>query len=156
MVEPADLASPALRATVGRLVLAKGVFDLTHYGHVQSLRAARELGDSLVVALASDQSVARRKGPGRPVLNLTERVGIIAGLRVVDYVTVYDEVSPFRLVATIRPDRFCATHFASLTTPEQDELRRLGVELTLLPRPRQRSTSDIIADILQGYTGERT
>ncbi len=72
----------------------------------------------------------------------------------VDYVTVYDDVSPFSLVATVRPDRFCATHFTSFTPQEQDELASLGVELTLLPRPPERSTSDIIADIIRTHTGE--
>ncbi|MFF2699891.1 adenylyltransferase/cytidyltransferase family protein [Streptomyces cyaneofuscatus] len=153
LVTPVDLASAELRSEAGRLVLVKGVFDLTHYGHVRSLKAARELGDSLVVALAGDRSVTRRKGTGRPVLNITERVGIIAGLRVVDYVTVYDDVSPFDLLATVRPDRFCATHFTFLTPRERDDLRALGVELTLLPRPPERSTSDIIGDILQAYPG---
>ena len=93
-----------LRSAGIRLVFTNGVFDLLHIGHVRYLAAARELGDALVVAINSDRTVHLLKGDSRPVFNQNERAEILAALRMVDYVTIFDEVSPRSLIATILPD----------------------------------------------------
>lgn len=93
-----------LRAAGARLVFTNGVFDLLHVGHVRYLTAARALGDALVVAINSDRTVRELKGPARPVFNQAERAEILAALKVVDYVTVFDDVSPRKLIATLLPD----------------------------------------------------
>ena len=93
-----------LRATGARLVFTNGVFDLLHVGHVRYLAAARALGDALVVAINSDRSVRELKGPDRPLFDQAERAEILAALRAVDYVTVFDDVSPRTLIATLLPD----------------------------------------------------
>ena len=81
-----------LRAA-GRLVFTNGVFDLLHVGHVRYLAQARALGDALVVAINSDRTVRELKGPDRPVFDEAERAEILAALRCVDYVTIFDDVA---------------------------------------------------------------
>ncbi len=93
-----------LRAAGTRLVFTNGVFDLLHVGHVRYLTEARALGDALVVAINTDRTVRELKGPDRPVFDQAERAEIIAALKVVDYVVVFDDVSPRKLIATLLPD----------------------------------------------------
>ena len=93
-----------LRAAGRRLVFTNGVFDLLHVGHVRYLAQARELGDALLVAINSDRSVRELKGPDRPIFDESERAEILAALRHVDYVTVFDDVSPRSLIAKLLPD----------------------------------------------------
>ena len=93
-----------LRAAGRRLVFTNGVFDLLHVGHVRYLAKARTLGDALVVAINSDRTVRELKGPDRPVFDQSERAEILAALRCVDYVVVFDDVSPRSLIATLLPD----------------------------------------------------
>ena len=93
-----------LRTAGKRLVFTNGVFDLLHVGHVRYLAQARALGDALVVAINSDRTVRELKGPDRPVFDESERAEILAALRVVDYVTVFDDVSPRSLIAELLPD----------------------------------------------------
>src|SRR5947207_14442799 len=87
-----------LHAAGTRLVFTNGVFDLLHVGHVRYLAQARSLGDALVVAINSDRTVRELKGPDRPVFEQTERAEILAALRFVDYVTIFDDVSPRSLI----------------------------------------------------------
>src|SRR5687768_12869573 len=93
-----------LRAAGTRLVFTNGVFDLLHVGHVRYLAEARVLGDALVVAINSDRTVRELKGPDRPIFDESERAEIIAALRSVDYVTIFDDVSPRALIAKLLPD----------------------------------------------------
>lgn len=93
-----------LRAAGRRVVFTNGVFDLIHPGHVRYLRTAKAFGDILIVALNSDDSVRRLKGPGRPILPETERVKIIASLEMTDYVTIFEDDTPLRVIETLLPD----------------------------------------------------
>jgi rfaE bifunctional protein nucleotidyltransferase chain/domain len=93
-----------LRDAGKRLVFTNGVFDLIHVGHVRYLTQARALGDALVVAINSDRTVRELKGDSRPVFNQAERAEILAALRVVDYVTIFDDISPRSLIAQLLPD----------------------------------------------------
>jgi rfaE bifunctional protein nucleotidyltransferase chain/domain len=93
-----------LRSVGQRLVFTNGVFDLIHMGHVRYLARARALGDALIVAINSDRSVRELKGSGRPVVSEDERAEIIAALRQVSYVTIFDDVSPRSLIASVLPD----------------------------------------------------
>jgi D-glycero-beta-D-manno-heptose 1-phosphate adenylyltransferase len=93
-----------LRAAGRKLVFTNGVFDLLHVGHVRYLAQARALGDALVVAINSDRTVRELKGPDRPIFDQAERAEILAALRYVDYVTIFDDVSPRSLIATLLPD----------------------------------------------------
>jgi rfaE bifunctional protein nucleotidyltransferase chain/domain len=93
-----------LRSFGRRLVFTNGVFDLLHVGHVRYLAQARSFGDALVVAINGDRSVRQLKGDSRPVFNENERAEILAALRVVDYVTIFDDVSPRSLITQLLPD----------------------------------------------------
>src|ERR687884_1184923 len=93
-----------LRDAGRRLVFTNGCFDLLHVGHVRYLQQARALGDALLVAINSDRAVRELKGAGRPVMNEHERAEVLAALSAVDYVTVFDELSPRHLIATLLPD----------------------------------------------------
>jgi rfaE bifunctional protein nucleotidyltransferase chain/domain len=93
-----------LRDAGARLAFTNGVFDLLHVGHVRYLAQARALGDALVVAINSDRTVRELKGPDRPIFDQAERAEILAALKHVDYVTVFDDISPRGLIATLLPD----------------------------------------------------
>ncbi len=87
-----------------RIVFTNGCFDLLHAGHLHYLQSARSLGDCLIVAINSDNSVRRLKGPDRPVIPERERAALLAALECVDYVTIFDDETPHRLLRTLRPD----------------------------------------------------
>jgi rfaE bifunctional protein nucleotidyltransferase chain/domain len=93
-----------LRAAGKTVVFTNGVFDLLHPGHVRYLQHARALGDVLVVGLNSDRSVRANKGSGRPITPERERSEILAALRAVDGVVIFDEDTPRDLIAAIQPD----------------------------------------------------
>src|SRR5258707_5459050 len=93
-----------LREAGKRLVFTNGVFDILHVGHVRYLSEARKLGDALVVAINSDRSVRELKGPSRPVVGEGERAEMLAALRCVDFVVVFDDLSPRSLIASLSPD----------------------------------------------------
>ena len=117
-----ELASRLAALRAGRTVaLTNGCFDLLHVGHVRLLAAAREHGDLLVVALNSDASARRNKGPARPVVPLAERMEVIAALSGVDFVTSFDEPTAAGLLAAIRPDvHVKGTDWTADTVPERD------------------------------------
>ena len=93
-----------IHARRGRVVFTNGVFDLLHPGHVRYLSDARALGDALIVAINSDRSVRANKGPLRPITPQHERAEIVAALRSVDAVTIFDEDTPHALIESIQPD----------------------------------------------------
>jgi D-beta-D-heptose 7-phosphate kinase/D-beta-D-heptose 1-phosphate adenosyltransferase len=92
------------RAAGQRLVFTNGVFDLLHPGHLRYLQAARAEGDALIVAINSDRSVRAIKGPTRPITPEDERAEILGALRCVDAVVVFDQDSPFDIIAAVQPD----------------------------------------------------
>ena len=98
------LERECLRAAGQKLVFTNGVFDILHVGHVRYLEQARTLGDVLLVAINSDAAVRELKGDGRPLMSQDERAEILAALRTVDYVTIFDDISPRALIARLLPD----------------------------------------------------
>jgi rfaE bifunctional protein nucleotidyltransferase chain/domain len=93
---------PAL--LVGKnVVLANGCFDILHVGHVRYLEGARQMGDTLVVAINSDRSVRELRGPGHPILDENERAALVSALRCVDHVVVFDEPDVSRILDTLHP-----------------------------------------------------
>lgn len=87
-----------------RVVFTNGCFDILHVGHVRYLREARALGGLLLVGMNSDRSVRRLKGSGRPLVPERKRAEVLAALEMVDYVTIFDEDTPAKLIAELRPD----------------------------------------------------
>ncbi len=106
MVDRDDLASILAQARSGKkkVVFTNGCFDLLHAGHVETLQKSRSFGDLLVVALNSDESVRKLKGPTRPLQNESDRARILAALACVDYVTIFGEETPLELIKLLRPD----------------------------------------------------
>jgi D-beta-D-heptose 7-phosphate kinase/D-beta-D-heptose 1-phosphate adenosyltransferase len=94
----------SLRAAGRRIVLTNGCFDLLHVGHIQFLESARALGDCLIVAINSDESVRELRGAPRPLLPQNERAALLASLRSVDYVVIFDQLTPEKLLQALRPD----------------------------------------------------
>ena len=130
------------------LVFTNGCFDLLHPGHVRYLREARALGDALVVALNSDQSVRILKGDGRPILSLEERVEVIGALESVDYVTVFDEETPYSLIVQLLPDVLVKGGDWQLNEiVGREQVEAAGGKVLSLPFLEGSSTSDIIERI---------
>jgi D-glycero-beta-D-manno-heptose 1-phosphate adenylyltransferase len=137
-----------LRAAVRRLVFTNGVFDLLHVGHVRYLAQARELGDVLLVAINSDRSVRELKGPDRPIFNEAERAEILAALRHVDYVTVFDDVSPRSLIAQLLPDVLVKGGDYGLDQIHgREEVEAAGGKVISLPFVEGSSTTSLIERI---------
>jgi rfaE bifunctional protein nucleotidyltransferase chain/domain len=137
-----------LRAARRRLVFTNGCFDLLHVGHVRYLAAARALGDALLVAVNSDRSVRVLKGEGRPVLNEAERAELLAALAAVDFVTVFDEDSPRRLISELLPDILVkGGDYALDEIHGREEVEAAGGRVLALPFIEGASTTGIIERI---------
>ncbi|HKY44171.1 MAG TPA: D-glycero-beta-D-manno-heptose 1-phosphate adenylyltransferase, partial [Pyrinomonadaceae bacterium] len=134
-----------LRAAGARLVFTNGVFDLLHIGHVRYLAEARALGDALLVAINSDRTVRELKGPDRPVFDQAERAEILAALRCVDYVTIFDDVSPRSLIAELLPDVLVKGGDYQLDEIHgREEVEAAGGKVISLPFVQGASTTSLI------------
>jgi D-beta-D-heptose 7-phosphate kinase/D-beta-D-heptose 1-phosphate adenosyltransferase len=137
-----------LRAQGSRLVFTNGCFDILHVGHVRYLSAARSLGDVLLVAINSDRTVRELKGESRPVMNEAERAEMLAALRAVDYVTVFDDVSPRALIAEVLPDVLVkGGDYALEEIHGREEVEATGGLVFSLPFIEGASTSGVIERI---------
>jgi D-beta-D-heptose 7-phosphate kinase / D-beta-D-heptose 1-phosphate adenosyltransferase len=137
----------AVRARGGTVVATGGCFDLLHPGHVHTLQAARALGDCLVVCLNSDASVARLKGPGRPVVGEADRAAVLAALGCVDAVSVFDQDTPVALLRRLRPDVWVkGGDYAATELPEAKVLASWGGRAVILPFVEGRSTTRLIEE----------
>jgi D-beta-D-heptose 7-phosphate kinase / D-beta-D-heptose 1-phosphate adenosyltransferase len=150
----ADGVVQRVRAAGGTVVATGGCFDLLHAGHVDSLRAARGLGDCLVVCLNSDASVRRLKGAGRPVVGQEDRARVLQALECVDAVLVFDEDTPEQILRTLRPDVWAkGGDYAGAELPEAPVLAEWGGALVVLPYLRGRSTSDMVRTMVSRERG---
>jgi rfaE bifunctional protein nucleotidyltransferase chain/domain/rfaE bifunctional protein kinase chain/domain len=136
-----------VRATGGTVVATGGCFDLLHAGHVATLRAARTIGDCLVVCLNSDASVRRLKGHGRPLVRAEDRARVLEALECVDAVVLFDEDTPERVLERLRPDVWAkGGDYAGAELPEARVLRRWGGQAIALPYVEGRSTTNLVRD----------
>ncbi len=127
------------------LVFTNGVFDLLHVGHVRYLQRARALGDALVVAINSDRSVRQLKGDSRPVIVEQERAEILAALRQVTYVTIFDDISPRALIAKVLPDVLAkGGDYGMDEIHGREEVEAAGGRVVSLPFTEGASTSAMI------------
>ena len=151
-IDEAARWAEAQRQKGRRVVLANGVFDLLHVGHLRYLEAARALGDVLVVALNSDASVRRLKGQGRPIMSAAERAELIGALRSVDAVVVFEEDSVERLVGALRPDvQAKGTDYTEATVPERAAVLAAGGRVAIAGDPKHHSTNDLIRVIAERF-----
>jgi rfaE bifunctional protein nucleotidyltransferase chain/domain/rfaE bifunctional protein kinase chain/domain len=142
----------AVRLRGGTVVATGGCFDLLHVGHLSTLRAARKLGDSLVVFINSDQSICTLKGPTRPVVPGVDRARLVAALDCVDAVVMFDEPTPDRLLDQLRPDiwvkggdYFLDGPDGHPALPEAELVRRWGGQAVIVPYLSGRSSTALIA-----------
>ncbi|MDO3685063.1 D-glycero-beta-D-manno-heptose 1-phosphate adenylyltransferase [Micromonospora sp. C28ISP2-4] len=149
---PPDPARPAedliagVRADGGTVVATGGCFDILHAGHLSTLRAARRLGDCLVVCLNSDASVRGLKGPERPVNPAEDRARLLAALDCVDAVVVFDEPTPHQVLARLRPDVWVkGGDYGDVELPEAELVRRWGGRVVTVPYLSGRSTTGTIS-----------
>ena len=135
----------AWRRAGERVTLANGCFDLLHVGHVRYLRAARDLGGKLVVAVNSDASVRALKGAGRPVMPAAERVEILAALADVDAVVIFPEKDVRAIIREIRPDfQAKGTDYTVESVPERDVVEGCGGRVAIVGDPKNHSATEII------------
>jgi rfaE bifunctional protein nucleotidyltransferase chain/domain len=134
-----------LRAGGRRIVFTNGCFDLLHVGHLRYLRAARALGDVLVVGVNTDASVRSLKGPSRPVVPEAERAELLAGLECVDYVTLFSEATPNAVIERLRPEvHVKGGDYSADALPEAPLVRSYGGEVVIVPLVPGRSTTELI------------
>jgi D-beta-D-heptose 7-phosphate kinase/D-beta-D-heptose 1-phosphate adenosyltransferase len=139
-----------LRANGTKVVFTNGVFDLLHVGHIRYLQHARTFGDVLVVAINSDRSVRDLKGADRPIVSEDERAEVLAALRTVDYVTVFDEVSPRSLIRQLLPDVLVKGGDYGLNEIHgREDVEAAGGKVISLPFVTGASTSSIVERIKQ-------
>ncbi|GAA0471799.1 bifunctional protein HldE [Paractinoplanes deccanensis] len=137
-----------VRARGGTVVATGGCFDLLHIGHLATLKAARQLGDCLIVCLNSDDSVRRLKGPDRPLTNEHDRSRLLAALDCVDAVVVFDEPTPESVLSWLRPDVWVkGGDYADggPALPEAELVKRWGGQTVIVPYLDGRSTTRTIA-----------
>lgn len=135
-----------------KIVFTNGCFDILHIGHIRYLEKAKSLGDILIVGLNSDSSVQIIKGPLRPIIPQQERAEILSALSCVDYVTIFDEETPYKLISMILPHILVkGGDWTKETTIGKEVVEREGGEVIILPFVGGVSTTNIINAILKRY-----
>jgi len=151
MADIVDRATLAERVRADRargltIAFANGGFDLLHVGHIRYLEGAKREADRLVVAINSDASIRGLKGPNRPVLNEQDRAELVAALRAVDYVVVFDEPNVASLLELLKPDVHCkGTDYAIDTVPERETVKAYGGRIAIVGDPKDHSTTDLLS-----------
>ncbi len=133
-----------------KVVFTNGCFDIIHAGHVKYLEKARSLGDILVVGLNSDSSVRKIKGRGRPITGQKDRATVLSALWMVDYVVVFDEPTPIKLITTIKPDVLVkGSDWQRGQIVGEEFVKGCGGMVRRIRLLKGRSTTDIIKRILR-------
>jgi len=129
-----------------KVAFANGVFDILHVGHIRYLQDAARVADVLVVGVNGDESVRMLKGEGRPLMPERERAEIVAAIRGVSYVTIFQEKSPARLLGVLRPDFQCkGTDYTEDSVPEAQIVTAYGGKIVIVGDPKDHSTTDFLA-----------
>lgn len=147
VLSPDDLIArlDAARSGGRTVALANGLFDILHVGHLSYLEAAAGEADLLVVAINSDESARKLKGPSRPVTPEEERARLVAGFSCVDFVTVFRELNVEKLLRAVKPDVHCkGTDYATDTVPEADVAHEIGARIAIVGDPKSHSSREII------------
>ena len=131
-----------------KVVFTNGCYDLLHPGHVRLLEQARSLGDVLILALNSDDSVCRLKGPSRPLLSEHDRAEVASGLAAVDAITVFDEDTPRELIAAVLPDVLVKGADWAHWIAGREEVEAAGGQVMALALEPGYSTTGIVEEIL--------
>jgi len=136
------------RAAGRSIAFANGCFDLLHVGHVRYLAGAAAEADRLVVAVNDDQSVARLKGKGRPILPASDRAELVAALRGVDYVVIFPDANVERLLLLLKPDVHCkGTDYTVDSVPERAVVAAYGGRTAIVGDAKRHATRDLVQRI---------
>lgn len=131
-----------------KVVFTNGCYDIIHIGHVQSLERAAELGDILIVAINDDESVSRLKGKSRPINSLQDRMGVVASIEYVDYVTSFKEDTPYEVISKIKPDILVkGADYKEEDVVGREVVETYGGKVVLVPYVNGKSTTRIINKI---------
>lgn len=133
------------------VVFTNGCYDLLHPGHIRLLEAARSLGDVLLLALNTDSSIARMKGPSRPLMPEADRADLAAAIEAVDAVTLFDEDTPRELIAQLLPDVLVKGADWSHFIAGREEVEAAGGKVLALPLEPGYSSTNIVAKLLERY-----
>lgn len=135
----------ALRADGRKIILANGCFDLFHVGHVRYLIGAKNVGGTLIVGINSDKQTQVLKGEGRPFMPENERAEIVASLRCVDLVTIFNEPTVEELIMAIKPDFHAkGTDYTEETVPEREIMKGIGGKVVIVGDPKDHSSTELI------------
>ena len=132
-----------------KVVFTNGCYDILHPGHMRLLEQARSLGDLLILALNSDASVERLKGPSRPLIGEQDRIAMAEAIEAVDAVTVFDEDTPRELIAAVLPDILVKGADWAHWIAGRDEVEAAGGQVHALPLEPGYSTTGIVEEILK-------
>jgi len=143
-----SLITRRLQAQGKRVVFTNGCFDLLHFGHAQYLAQAKKKGDILIVAVNSDRSVKKIKGPKRPIIDQKNRLGLIASLECVDYVLVFNQDTPLRVIKTLQPDVLVkGADWNKDSIVGGEEVCAKGGRVSVIPLVKGLSTTNLIKKI---------
>ncbi|MBI5508831.1 MAG: adenylyltransferase/cytidyltransferase family protein [Deltaproteobacteria bacterium] len=144
-LETAAAMTVAARRAGKTVALANGAFDLLHVGHVRYLKGARALADVLVVAVNSDLSVRRAKGPGRPIIGEDERAELVAAIDGVDWVVVFGDDTVVEVIRRLQPDlQVKGTDYSPESIPERDVVLAYGGRVVIAGDPKDHSTTALV------------
>lgn len=138
-----------------KVVTTNGVFDILHIGHIRYLQEAKKLGDILIVAINSDSSTKQIKGPKRPLNNENDRAEALAALECVNYVTIFNEEDPIKILEEIKPNiHVKGGDYDMSQIIEKDAVEKNNGKVILIPEVKGYSTTDLINKIIEDYKGK--
>lgn len=141
-----------IRKGGGKIIFTNGCFDILHVGHTRYLKAAKSLGDYLVVAINSDNSVRQLKGDKRPVMPQSERAEIIAALEFVDFVTIFDELDPLKVIEVLKPGSLVkGGDWEESQIIGSEFVKANGGQVERIPYIEGSSTTNIVETIVERY-----
>jgi len=142
----------ALRKEGKIIALTNGCFDIIHVGHVRYLKEAKKTADILVLALNSDSSVRAIKGDKRPLVGEEERAEILASLEFIDFVTIFNELTPLELIIDLKPDILIkGGDWSEEKVVGRDEIKKWGGRVAIIPEVKGKSTTNIVEKIKKLY-----
>jgi D-beta-D-heptose 7-phosphate kinase/D-beta-D-heptose 1-phosphate adenosyltransferase len=142
----------ALRKKGKKIAFTNGCFDILHVGHVRYLREAKKTADVLVLALNSDSSVRSLKGEKRPLMNEKERAEILAALEFIDFVTIFEELTPLELINYLKPDILIkGGDWPEEKVVGREEIKKWGGRVAIIPEVEGKSTTNIVEKIRKLY-----
>jgi rfaE bifunctional protein nucleotidyltransferase chain/domain len=145
-----------LRKKGKKIAFTNGCFDILHAGHVRYLREAKKTADVLVLALNSDSSVRSIKGEKRPILNENERAEILAALEFIDFITIFEELTPLELILCLKPDILIkGGDWPEEKVVGREEVKKWGGRVAIIPEIEGKSTTNIVEKIKKLYCSDK-